>query len=74
MENYPKFLTAREVAQNFFGGKMTYKKVLELSKDGVLPCKKFGGAYYYTYDALKRWSDEVMNTPVWKKIRKGGTY
>lgn len=62
----PKFLRAKEVAKDFFEGKVSYNKVLRLTKEGVLPATKIGKIYFYTQEALYDWAERNSNTPVWK--------
>lgn len=65
----PKFLRAKEVAKNFFEGKVSYNKVLKLTKEGILPATKIGKIYFYTQEALDDWAERNANTPVWKAAR-----
>lgn len=69
-EKKTKFLKAREVAEEFFDGKIGYIKVLKLTKEGVLPAKRIGKIYFYTLDALNDWAEKNMGTPAWKKLTK----
>lgn len=55
-----QFLKAKDVAQDFFGGTISYGKVLT----------KFGRVYYYTIDALNNWAEKNMNSPAWKGMSK----
>ena len=61
-ENKPRFLRAREVAENFFQGKISYIKVLKLTKEGILPGIKIGKNYFYTPEALTVWADRNGRT------------
>ena len=58
-----QFLKAKNVAQDFFGGTISYGKVLTMTK-------KFGRVYYYTLDALNNWAEKNMNSPAWKGMSK----
>lgn len=69
MKANDRILKAREVADEFFQGKIRYVKVLEMSKKGLLPCTKIGGTYYYAKDALEDWLKRNMTTPAWQKIK-----
>ena len=53
MEN--QLLTAKEVADDFFAGKVSYQKVLRLTRHGILPAMKLGKESLYSRDALKQW-------------------
>ena len=65
-----QFLKAKDVAQDFFGGTISYGKVLTMTKAGILPAKKFGRVYYYTLDALNNWAEKNINSPAWKGMSK----
>lgn len=69
MKSNSRILKAKEVAEEFFEGKIRYVKVLEMSKKGLLPCTKIGGTYYYAQDALEDWLQRNMSTPAWQKIK-----
>ncbi len=42
-----EFLSAKQVADQFFNGECNYLKVLHLTREGILPAKKFGKSYLY---------------------------
>lgn len=65
----PKFLRAKDVATYFFDGKISYARVLALTKDGKLPATRIGKCYYYTQEALVEWAEKNMGTPAWNGIR-----
>lgn len=69
MKSNSRILKAKEVAEEFFEGKIRYVKILEMSKKGILPCIKIGGVYYYTQEALEEWLNRNSTTPVWQKIK-----
>jgi hypothetical protein len=64
------FLTAKEVAENFFQGKINYKNVLEMTKLGILPARKVGKKYLYLDKALQDWVKENMYKPVWMQMKR----
>lgn len=64
-----KLLTARETSELFFGNKITYKRVLELTRNGSLPAIKIGRCYFYTLSALRDWQKRNESTPAWQKVR-----
>ena len=39
-----EFLSSKQVAIDFFNGECNYHKVLRLTREGILPAKKFGKA------------------------------
>ena len=65
----PKFLRAKDVATYFFDGKISYARVLALTKDGKLPATRIDKCYYYTQEALVEWAEKNMGTPAWNGIR-----
>ena len=42
-----EFMTAKEVAEEFFNGTCSYHKVLRLTRIGTLPAMKMGKSYLY---------------------------
>ena len=64
-----KLLTAREVSEFFFGNKIPYKRVLEMTHTGCLPSIKIGRKYYYTSSALCEWQKRNSSTPAWQKVK-----
>lgn len=65
------FLTAAEVADNFFQGKLKYQRVLKMTREGELPAIKIGRAYVYLLSELQIWVDQKFNKPAWstRKIK-----
>ena len=63
------FLRAKDVATYFFDGKISYARVLALTKDGKLPATRIGKCYYYTQEALVEWAEKNMGTPAWNGIK-----
>lgn len=53
----------------FFDGKISYARVLALTKDGKLPATRIGKCYYYTQEALVEWAEKNMGTPAWNGIK-----
>lgn len=62
-DNTDEFLTATEVANDYFCGKVTYKSVLKLTAEGMLPGVKIGKVYLYQRSALDFWRDRNFYTP-----------
>lgn len=48
-------LTADEVAEQFFNGKLSYDTVLKMAKSEQIPCKKLGRQYFFSLDVLNAW-------------------
>lgn len=44
---FNNFLTAQEVAQVFFEGKVPYQRVLAMARKGDIPCRKIGRRYLF---------------------------
>lgn len=64
-----QFMTAKDVAQHFFGGIIGYKRVLELTRNKGLPAVKMGRTYIYRWDDVDRWAQLNFSTPTWAKTR-----
>lgn len=64
------FLTAKEVSEKFFGNKVTYKKILDMTRKGILPANKVCKNYIYLETAIKEWADANFYTPAWAKKQK----
>ena len=62
-EKKKEWLTAQEVADDFFEGVISYGRVLKMTIAGDLPGKK------YT-PALEQWKQENMISPIWTKKKK----
>ncbi|SEJ96080.1 Helix-turn-helix domain-containing protein [Propionispira arboris] len=60
-----KFLTANEVADEFFQGKLKYQRVLKMTREGELPAIKIGKAYVYLLSELQKWVDGKFRQPAW---------
>lgn len=52
-------MTAQEVAAKFFEGKISYQKVLRLTRSGKLPAVKLGKGYVYRRSVLETWLTEA---------------
>lgn len=65
------FLTAEQVANEFFQGKLKYQRVLKLTREGQLPAVKQGKSYVYLLSELQKWVDKKFSTPAWadKKLK-----
>lgn len=61
-------LTAQEVSEQFFGGKISYWSVLKMAKSGSLPCFKRGNRYLFDLDRLTEWKTELNARPYWQQV------
>ena len=52
-----EFLNAKQVAEKFFNGECSYYKVLQLTREGILPAKKIGKSYLYKKEELEKWAE-----------------
>ena len=64
-----EFMNAKEVADVYFQGKMSYQKVLRLTRNGILPATKLGRSYTYVKKSLDYWVEKNFNSPAWRKIK-----
>lgn len=64
-----EYLTAEEVAQDYFCGKICYKTVLRMTREGGLPGVKMGKHYLYQRTALDRWTSCNFSTPPQARLR-----
>lgn len=63
------FLTAQEVAQIFFEGKVPYQRVLAMARKGQLPCRKIGRRYLFDPEALDVWRQRNMSRPAFSRLK-----
>lgn len=63
------FLTAHQVATEYFNGTLSYKNVLWLTREGYLPAIRQGKKYVYHIPALDLWTRRNFNTPAFAKFR-----
>ena len=63
------FMTAKQVAKDFFHGECSYQKVLRLTRSGYLPAVKLGKSYLFKRSELERWANENFSKPAWSKIK-----
>lgn len=68
-KNEHQILTAKQVAEEIFEGKVGYQSVLRLTRLGKLPCIKLGKCYIYLRSELLRWLAENASTEGWRKIK-----
>ena len=52
--SHSQIMTAREVSQQYFNGKMSYWTVLEHAKSGLIPSRRIGGKYFFHRDVLDK--------------------
>ena len=64
-EHEYNFMTAAEVSEIFFNGKLKYARVLKMTRDGELPAMKQGKSYIYLWSALEKWAEKNFNKPNW---------
>ena len=53
----PDVMTAHEVSELYFRGRMSYWTVLEQAKTGSLPYRRIGGKYFFHRAALDQLFD-----------------
>lgn len=63
-----EFLSAKQVANQFFNGECNYLKVLRLTREGILPAKKFGKSYLYKRAELEKWATNNFGSPAYYDI------
>lgn len=64
------FLTAKEVAEEFFEGRVCYKQILAMTRSGELPARKIGKNYIYRWSALEDWAKMELRKPAWTSRKK----
>ncbi len=64
-----EYLTAEEVAQDYFCGKIGYKTVLRMTRESGLPGVKIGKHYLYQRTALDQWTSCNFSTPPQSRLR-----
>lgn len=69
LEKKDKILTARQVAEDFFEGKVSYQAVLRLTRLGKLPCVKIGKSYIFVRSERLRWLLANASTSGWRKVK-----
>ena len=71
-ENKEKdFMTAKQVAIEFFNNEMGYQKVLRLTRNGKLPAVKIGKSYLYSRVQLIKWAEINFSKPACARIKVG---
>lgn len=63
------FMTAKQVAKDFFNDECNYQKVLRLTRKGYLPAVKLGKSYLFKRSELERWASDNFSRPAWSKIK-----
>lgn len=63
------FMSAKEVAEEFFGGLWSYQKVLRWVRNGDLPGVKAGKSYLFSRAALEQWKEVNFSSVAWAKIK-----
>lgn len=64
-----KLLSAQDVVERIFGGTISYRQLLKLSRDGSIPCLKLSNRYYYVADVVNHWIQVNAATPAYAKIK-----
>lgn len=64
-----RFLSAREVANVYFEGNISYKKILELTNQGKIPAVRAGKRYVYRLEDLDRWARLNFATPAQTELK-----
>lgn len=70
MEKRSVFMSAKEVSDHYFHGKVSYRNVLKMTQDGKLPAIRSGKHYVYFSDALEAWVKRNFFTPAQTPIKK----
>lgn len=68
-ENQTQLLTAKEVVQKIFGGKISYRRLLQLTREGQLNALKLGHSYFYNGLDVRAWLEKNLKTPAWSKVK-----
>ncbi len=68
-KTFAQFMTAKEVAKDFFMNKFSYQKVLRLTRNGILPAVRAGKSYLFERAALERWAEMNFNRPAYARPR-----
>ena len=68
-----EFLNAKQVAAEFFNGECNYMKVLRLTRQGVIPAKKFGKSYLFKRSELENWAADNFSRPAVSDIKLTGS-
>lgn len=64
-----EFMTAKEVAEEFFNGECSYYKVLRLTRNGIIPAMKMGKSYMYMKAELEKWAELNFSRPAYAKAK-----
>lgn len=62
-------LTAREVVEQLFDGKISYRRLLQLTREGQLNALRLGHTYYYSGTEVIAWLEKNLKTPAWAKVK-----
>ena len=57
-----QILNARQVADDFFQGTVSYDKVLRMPKAGDLPCLPIPNRFLYRRDILEEWARKPLKS------------
>ena len=63
-----RYMTAKEVARDFFEGRLSYWTVLKRARAGILPCIRDGGRYLFLRSALEVWESQALQRPNWMPL------
>lgn len=64
-----QFMTANQVATEFFEGQCSYQKVLRMTRQGILPGMKIGKSYLFRCADLEKWASENFCNRAWSKVK-----
>ena len=64
-----EFMTAKEVAEEFFNGECSYYKVLRLTRNGMIPAMKMGKSYLYRKTELEKWAELNFSRTAYAKAK-----
>lgn len=68
-DNKIQLMTAREVVDQLFDGKISYRRLLQLTREGQLNALRLGHSYYYSSDEIRSWLEKNLKTPAWTKAK-----
>lgn len=69
--NEKDFMTAKQVAIEFFNSELGYQKVLRMTRRGMLPAVKIGKSYLYQRSQLQKWAENNFRTPAYASLKIG---
>lgn len=64
-----ELLTAQEVVRTIFCGKISYRRLLQLTHNGSLNALRLGHTYFYNGSEVRTWLEKNLKTPAWAKVK-----